>query len=500
MRDIIDIAANRWGERTAFRYKIKDKTEDKTYAQLKADSERFGRMLAGCGMQQAHVAVLGPTSYEWIVCYFGTTNAGGVAVPLDVQLSADTLCELIERADVQVLVYDKARDDVAMLAKEKCPQLKVIIAMQETTKAEGVSDYANMLKQYGDNEGEQHRMTLDPDKMCAILFTSGTTGKSKGVMLSHRNLTENATCLDMGIPEGMVSLTILPVHHAYCFTMDILKGLYIGTTICINDSILRVAKNMKLFQPDIMLVVPMILESIYHKLKEVPKNIPKELAAKEVFGGRLKTICSGGAYMPPEMLDFFAQYGIKILQGYGMTECSPVISTSYGTCIRKGSVGKIMPNCQVKVVDGELWVKGSSVMLGYYHMPQQTEEALEGEWLKTGDLGYVDEDGYLFLTGRKKNLIILKNGENVSPEELENELSMEPLVKEILVREKESVIEAEIYPDMELVGKQQIADIRESLQAVIDSFNATKPLYKRIYSLVVRDSEFPKTASGKIKR
>ena len=228
--------------------------------------------------------------------------------------------------------------------------------------------------------------------------------------------------------------------------------------------------------------------------------MPKKMVAKAAFGGNLKTICSGGAYLDPEYIDRFADYGITILQGYGMTECSPVISTNLAWDNKKGSVGKLLPNCEAKVVDDELWVRGSSVMMGYYKMPEETAETLEDGWLKTGDLGYVDEDRFVYISGRKKNLIILANGENVSPEEIENELCQKDLVKEILVREKERVIEAEIFPDYEYAKKKHIRDIKENLQQIIDAFNEKMPVYKRIHSLIVREKEFEKTTAKKIKR
>lgn len=337
-------------------------------------------------------------------------------------------------------------------------------------------------------------------QLCTILFTSGTTGKSKGVMLSHRNLTDNAVCLDMRIPAGTVSMTLLPINHVYCLTMDIIKGLYIGMIICINDSIMHVQRNMKLFKPEIVLLVPLVIESIYGKLKDAGSLIPKKMVAKAAFGGSLRIICSGGAYLDPDYVDRFREYGITILQGYGMTECSPVISTNLEWENKKGSVGKLLPNCEARVVDEEIWVRGSSVMQGYYKMPEQTAETLKDGWLKTGDLGYVDEDNFVYITGRRKNLIILANGENVSPEELENELSRSELVKEILVREKDKIIEAEIFPDYEYAKKKHIKDIQGKLQELIDGFNKDMPVYKRIYSLIVRETEFEKTPSKKIKR
>lgn len=319
-------------------------------------------------------------------------------------------------------------------------------------------------------------------------------------MLTHRNLAENATCLDMKLPKRTVALSVLPVHHAYCLTMDILKGMTLGAIICINDSLLRVAKNIKLFQPNMILMVPLMIETMAKKLEDAA-GLPPEIVKKEVFGENFHTICSGGAYLNPAYVDLFQRYGIKILQGYGMTECAPVISTTVPWNIRKDSVGQLLPNCEAKTVDKELWVRGSSVMKGYYKMPQETEEALtEDGWLRTGDLGYVDEEGFVYLTGRKKNLIITKNGENVSPEELENKIGEHRLVQEILVREKNGVIEAEIFPDYEYAKKKEITEIQSVLQEVVDDYNKTAPAHKRVYSLKVRETEFEKTPSKKIKR
>lgn len=471
LRDIIRHGAEAYGEQTAFRYKVKKEIIDKTYNEVNLDSMAVSRAVEALGMKGKHIAVIGTTSYQWITTYFGIVNSGSVAVPIDAQLPAEAVCELLNRADVEMLVYDELRSDVAGVVRGK------------------IAGHA------GTYETE-----LAGGQLCTILFTSGTTGKSKGVMLSHRNLTDNAVCLDMRIPAGTVSMTLLPINHVYCLTMDIIKGLYIGMIICINDSIMHVQRNMKLFKPEIVLLVPLVIESIYGKLKDAGSLIPKKMVAKAAFGGSLRIICSGGAYLDPDYVDRFREYGITILQGYGMTECSPVISTNLEWENKKGSVGKLLPNCEARVVDEEIWVRGSSVMQGYYKMPEQTAETLKDGWLKTGDLGYVDEDNFVYITGRRKNLIILANGENVSPEELENELSRSELVKEILVREKDKIIEAEIFPDYEYAKKKHIKDIQGKLQELIDGFNKDMPVYKRIYSLIVRETEFEKTPSKKIKR
>lgn len=318
-------------------------------------------------------------------------------------------------------------------------------------------------------------------------------------MLTHRNLAENATVLDMGYEPGMVVMSVLPIHHAYCLSMDILKGTSIGATICINDSLLRVAQNIKLFEPNMILMVPLMVETLAKKLEEAAL-IPAVIVKAKVFGKQFHTICSGGAYLNPKYIDLFKKYGITILQGYGMTECAPVISTNYNNMSKAGSVGKCMPNCEVKTVEEEIWVKGTSVMQGYYQMPEETAQTLEDGWLKTGDLGYVDEEGYLFLTGRKKNLIITPNGENVSPEEIENKIGEKRLVQEVLVRDSEGVIEAEIFPDLEYVAKKKIKNVQAELQKIIDEYNSTAPLYKRIFKLQVREQEFEKNTTKKIKR
>lgn len=496
IREILVQSAGQFGQDDAIRYKVgKEQIETKSYAQLKRDSESFSLTLMDLGEQGAHVAITGMTSYPWLVAYLGTVNCGSVAVPLDVSLPAEEMCELICRADVTTVVLDEIRMDVAAMLKERCPGVKQLILMKKTESDDNALSFARLLSKHQGSCTYQP----DPDSLCTIMFTSGTTGKSKGVMLTHRNLAENATCLDMKIPARTVILSVLPIHHAYCLSMDVLKGLSLGSIICINDSLIRMAQNIQLFKPEIILMVPLMIETMAKKLEDAAA-LPPQLVKQQVFGEQFHTICSGGAYLNPALIDLFKRYGIMILQGYGMTECAPVISTSVSWNIRKESVGQLMPNCEAKVVDGELWIRGSSVMMGYYQMEKETEETLTDGWLHTGDLGYVDEDGFVYLTGRKKNLIITKNGENVSPEELENKLGEDRLVQEILVRENEGVIEAEIFPDLEYAARKGIEDLQTALQERIDTYNRTAPAHKRVYRLKVRETEFEKTPSKKIRR
>ena len=502
--ELLNKAEEAYGARDAIRYKVKEagesgkketKVEAKTYTQLKKDSERFSAALAGLGEQGRHIAIIGTTSYSWITSYYGIVNGGSVAVPLDANLPAEDLCELIDRADVTALVFDESRANVAVMAEMNCPKLRYRIAMETET---AVTDALHMWELIeGAKQGTGYEPK--PEDLATIMFTSGTTGKSKGVMLTHRNLAENATALDMGYEPGTVLMSVLPIHHAYCLSMDILKGMSVGAVICINDSLLRVAKNIKLFEPNMILMVPLMVETLAKKLEEA-SYIPAPLVKIKVFGKQFHTICSGGAYLNPAYIDLFRKYGITILQGYGMTECAPVISTNCNSAMKAGSIGKCMPNCEVKIVDEEIWVRGTSVMQGYYKMPEETAQTLEDGWLKTGDLGRIDEEGFLFLTGRKKNLIITPNGENVSPEEIENKLGENRLVQEVLVRDSGGVIEAEIFPDYEYASKKKIKDVRAKLQEIIDDYNKTAPLYKRVFGLKVRDAEFEKNTTKKIKR
>ncbi len=556
IKEILTQSGQRWGSMDAIRYKISKNTiEAKTYLDLKKDSESFSLAIEALGEQGSHIALTGATSYGWIAAYFGIVDGGSVAVPLDASLPAEDLCELIDRSDATVFVMDDTRKDVTELLKERCPKVKYLIllgdgkseeaseitrdseaknsasgAARPTSASSNNNTVSNSNACGNDCEGDSFNSNFNsnptgsqpalttlsfwqllrehtgscsfepsPDMLATIMFTSGTTGKSKGVMLTHRNLAENATCLDMKFPERTVLLSVLPIHHAYCLSMDILKGLSVGSIICINDSLMRVAKNIKLFEPNVILMVPLIIETMAKKLQD-SAGVPPAIVKRMVFGKQFHTICSGGAYLAPDLLDLFQKYDITILQGYGMTECSPVISTTVSWNIRKGSVGQLLPNCEAKTVDEELWVRGSSVMQGYYKMPEETAETLTDGWLHTGDLGYADEEGFVYLTGRKKNLIITKNGENVSPEELENKLSEHRLVQEILVRESEGLIEAEIFPDLEYAKKKHAKDVPAALQELVDQYNQTAPLYRRIYKLTVRETEFEKTTSKKIKR
>lgn len=499
LKELLKDVAFMYGERDAYRYKNKKEIISKTYNDLLNDSMTFSNVLKNLNLTGKHIAVSGASSYEWIITYFGTVNSNSVIIPLDKELPAEDIAELINRADASAFVYDKTLYDRIEKIKSLCTKTEFFINISAEENQNNDIAFWNIMAK---NEGS-FDVEIDNDKMCSILFTSGTTGKSKGVMLSHTNLTDNATCMDMGEEVGTISLSVLPIHHAYCFTCDILACLCRGVTCCFNDSIMRLVKNINLFNPQIILLVPMIIESLFYKINELSRanlQVPKKAVAKQILGESLHTIYSGGAYLNPKLIDNFAEFGIDIIQGYGMTEFSPRISANIRGYCKPESVGVLIPGCTAKIQDGEILVKGKSRMLGYYKDEESTALALDGEWLRTGDLGYIDDDNFVFITGRKKNLIILANGENVSPEELENKFNGWLVAKELMIYSEDGKITAEIYPNIDYVNAMGINDIEAEFTTKVDSINADLPLYKRIVKTIVRETEFDKTSSGKIKR
>ncbi len=488
IKDLVYTAAEKYGDNPYLRYKNGREIIDKSFNETKADSDAFGAAINDrFGDTTAHIAVIGGTSYEWIITFLGSAISGNVIVPLD--KDSESIDDMMQRADVNVLVYDNAYKDKALAAAEKCPKIRLTLNMS--------GELADFIRPYA---GKAPENEIDCDALSAILFTSGTTGKSKGVMLTQRNIANNATCIDAGEKPGDRMMTVLPIHHAFCFTCDVLLGMHGGMCLCVNDSIMRVARNLLLFKPHIILAVPMIfasmLKSVQNAAEQKP-DVPKPKIAKAAFGGCLRTLYSGGAYLNPNIVTGFEEFGIQVLQGYGMSECSPRISFNSKFESKPDSLGKVVPNCEARIRDGEIQVRGTSVMLGYYKDEERTREAFtEDGWLRTGDLGRLDEDNFLFMTGRAKNLIILSNGENVSAEELENKFDGFPEVSEIVVYGKDDVITAEIYLDPDLEKE----NAKAKTEAKIAEINSGIPMYKRINAVVFRDEPFPKTSSHKIIR
>ena len=490
--DLVRESANEYGDKVFLKELVGGDVGGKSFNDFYGDVRRFAGYVSGKYPDAVHTAVIGPSSYGWLVSWFGTVGGGNTAVPLDAQLSPQDICELLVRSDTDIFCYDPRYEKMIPAVKANCPNIKECISFAELPKLLENAEPAEL-------------PDVPADRLAAIVYTSGTTGKSKGVMLLNGNYIDNAMCQDNEATSDDVMLSVLPIHHIYCFTCDVLISLRYGITLCLNDSLMHIPQNLKRFAPTAMLIVPMIAETMYKQIKAAAAqnpNVPIAAIAQNVFGGRLKTIYSGGAYLRPELQKAYIDMGFVMAQGYGMTECAPRISTADPddkSCA--GDVGVIVNGCTVKIEDGEILVKSPSVMAGYYKDEAATAEALTPDgWLRTGDLGYVDEKNRIFITGRKKNLIILSNGENVSPEELENKFAGLDFIADVLVYSEDSVITAEIFPAPEAMKNMSESDIEKAVLEAVDSVNKTVASAKTIRRVYLRASEFEKTTSKKIKR
>lgn len=500
IRDIIEESGKKFSDIVAVRWLQKKNFCDRTYQELLKNVRKVRRGLLEKGYEGKHIALIGSSSVEWIEAYLGIITGPMVAVPLDVLLPVEDLVDLVNRSDSEALFLSPKCTTYLETFLAKCPKLQKIYLLQDE-KAEGYSEKVAVWSDVkSDAETNPDSDRPQESDVATIIFTSGTTGKSKGVMLTQSNISTNVESVEYWTEPGSILLSVLPIHHAFCLVMDWMKGFSLGATICINDSMLHMVRNMSLFKPEIMLMVPLMIETIHKRLTGADPSVPKEVLAEKVFGGKLHTIFTGGAHLDPYYIDQFAEYGVNVLEGYGMSECSPVISSNSGKQHKKGSIGMPLSNVEIKFEDGEILVRGSSVMKGYYKMPEETAETLKDGWLHTGDKGYLDEDGFLFINGRVKNLIILSNGENVSPEEIENKLALNDLVGEVIITGENNGLTARIYPDQEAAAGMDAEEIRKTLQEFIDGFNKVQPTYRQITALVVRKYPFLKSSTRKIKR
>lgn len=500
--EIIRSSAVAFPDLPAVRWSVRKDTEERTYAQLDTARKQVRSAMAARGFSGAHIALIGASSYPWIASYLGLVSGKFTAVPLDVMLPPEELADLLNRSDSQALFLGTKLSGMIPLVRETCPGVQLIVLLQEEPSDgadEAVISFGDLLAE-GNNLDASAEESPAEDDVCTIIYTSGTTGKSKGVMLTQRNLYDNMMNVNVTVQPGTIMLTVLPIHHAYCLVMDWLMGLRKGASICINDSLLHMIRNIGKFQPEIILMVPLMIETLCKRLQAAEAEGPD--AVRAVTGPNLKRIFSGGAHLDPYYIGAMEKFGIEVCEGYGMSECSPTISSNDERGNKPGSVGRPLANVETRFVNGELQVRGSSVMKGYYKMPAETAEALKDGWLHTGDLGHIDEDGFLFITGRLKNLIILSNGENVSPEEVEGNFALEPLVGEIVVTGESNGLTARIFPDPDYMEKQGMdADAAQvALQSLLDKYNKRQPTYRAITKLVVRKYPFLKSATRKIKR
>lgn len=501
--DLVQNSAIEYGDKAFVRYEENDFVYEKSYAEFALECDAFSTWIDKKNIEaghKVHVALLGKTSYLYLVALMGTVSAGAVAVPLDVQLSKEGMADCLKRSDIDIVFYDWDFVSQISVMREKCKDIKEFICFQNRDHVE----YAQqILDKYVDNI---FISDAKPEDCAIILFTSGTTGRGKGVMLSHSNLIDNTFCTTEENPEkNDVCLNVLPIHHVYCLNGDVFLGMRYGKTICINSSLSKMLHSLQLFQPTMIRLVPMMAKVLYNKISILAKKNPEkslEEVKDSVLGSRLHKIISGGGYLPEALAQKFLDMNICIGQGYGMSECSPKIaSPDFNRPDKIGSVGKIVNGCSVRVVDGEIQVKSPSVMMGYYKEDDKTAEAMtEDGWLRTGDLGYVDDDNFLYLTGRKKNLIVLSNGENVSPESIENLFADDDIIQDILVYGAGDIIAAEVYPNYEYAAVQGIDDIQSEVQNIVNMHNKEIPSYKKIARCTVRKNPFEKTSSKKIIR
>lgn len=499
LNEMVRYGAENFGERNFLEYKNPDGTiASKTYAQFKAACDSACISLTERGFGGAHVALVGPTSFEWITGYFSAAMTGGAAVPLAPSETDEMNCRLMAFADVSVFAFDKKHESLYKLAKETVGSIKLFVSLDNTASDPDVINFNELLSLSGEYDGDP-----DPDTMCAIVFTSGTTGFPKGVMSSHKNMIYSATSVHVACPTTRM-FCCLPIHHSFCFTANITKSIVRGKTVCVNDSLANLVSDLHLFKPDSIVAVPQIVKKLMGgaiKFAASKPELPEEKAVNMFLGGNIIDVISGGAPLEAAANARFNATGILVLNGYGMTECSPVIANNAVGCFRHGSVGKPIPCMQVKIENGEILVKGPSVMLGYYKNPEATKEAFtEDGFLHTGDLGHFDDDGFLYVTGRCKNLILLENGENVSAEMLEEQFANEPLVQEVICYGENGAICAEVYLNKGYVGEHGITDEKEAMTAVLMRINENLASYQRISTFKIRPIPFERTSSSKIKR
>ncbi|MEA4923279.1 MAG: AMP-binding protein [Eubacteriaceae bacterium] len=550
LRDMVKSSGELFSSKPAFL--VKDSHSEPyrpiSYAQFNVDIDALGTGFIKMGLKGKKIAIIGENSYKWVVTYLAATNGTGVVAPIDRELKPKEIANLLNRAEVSALVHSKKMTKVL---DEVLPMLndhvEAIIDMDADDDTDSRLSWDRIVEdgRQAVSEGDRSFLDadIDPDAMCSLLFTSGTTGLAKGVMLSHRNLTANVYNMSKYVDvTDYIGLSVLPMHHSYEMTCHIFTGLYQGIGIAICEGLKYIQKNMAEVHASVMLGVPLIFENIHKKIMKNAQNtgqygklrkmieISKKLKlynnqklirkifkqVHEMTGNGIQQFIAGGAAIDPRVIEDFEAMGFPMIQGYGMTENAPIIAVNRDRCSKADSVGFVMPGTQVRIVDpdeggmGEIYCKGPSVMIGYYDNDEETDKVLQDGWLNTGDYGHIDEEGYVYVSGRKKNVIVTKNGKNIFPEEVEFYLSQSDFIEEVLVhgvedeRTGDTVVKAEVFPDFHsiemTVGKLDDEELRSFLKEEIDKINELMPLYKHVKRFDIRKEEFSKTTTRKIKR
>lgn len=530
-----------------YSYSVKKETVTVSYRQFYNNILYFGTALNNLNLTGSTIGVVGEANPAYMTAYHATVWGNGIIVPLDKEISDNEFINFVELAGISALVYMPGQASRILPIIDKMPNVKYFISVSPEIPEENekVLSYDNLLsigeEEYSNGNTAFSEIEQDIDKNCAIIFSSGTTGTSKGIMLSQKNLCTaayaacDAICF---LERGFRLVSVLPMNHTYEVTCSHLASQFFGTNTFLNDSLKYVVRNFKSFQPDLLVLVPLFLQTMSKKIWDEieKKGMTKKVrfaqsvtgVAKHVgidlskaffdqilatFGGNLKGIVSGGAPLSADIIKDFKSFGIDVIEGFGITECSPLVSVNRLGKSKLHSVGTAVLGCEVKIIKqdendetGEIAVKGDNVMLGYYNNPEATADVFtEDGWFLTGDIGYMDKKGYIYITGRKKNVIILSNGKNIFPEEIEEYLSKCKEIAECVVVGKpnqlgETVITALVYPNYEYLVDKNDDEVLEAIKASVSAVNKTLPTYKQIHGIEVRKTEFDKTTTKKIKR
>ncbi len=539
------------GDRPAFTYYDKSKKlYSISYTRFYNRIIRTAAGLTECGLAGKKIALIGETSTAWLASYLAILVTGGVAIPMDKELEISSIVGLLDGVKANAIIYSDAFNGKLANAFGTRSTMKHFFPIdpdENELTYKGVMAYRDM-RAMGKKCIEEGKFTLNPkqnrEELAEMLFTSGTTGTSKCVMLSQKNIFSvvTAACETVDFTPDDVIVSVLPVHHTYELAV-LQAAMNYGIHICINDSLTHVLRNFQVFKPTGLVLVPLFVYTMYKKIWAEAKKTGRDkklrlgLTAskamrsvgidkrealfaelKNAFGGRLEKIICGGAALNPKMIEFFNEIGINIYEGFGITECAPLTFVTPYYAQKIGSVGPAVPCCQGRIagnpenvgahgyVEGEIQIKGDNVMLGYYKNPEANEAAFTDDgWFRTGDVGYVDDDGYFYVTGRLKTVIVLENGKNIFPEEIEEYLSgIESIAESVVVgRQNGSAVSlvALVYPDATKFPEGTSAEqIKEAIEKQIQELNRRLPSHKQIKSVEIRDTEFEKTTSRKIKR
>ena len=555
MRSLVEEAAQNFPDSIAISYKENywDKDVRKiTFSQWRDDVRNLGTALIKEGLREKNIAIVGENSYGWCCSFFGVMAIGAVTVPVDKELPVEDIDGIITTTSCKAVIFGKASEAKVkeMLSKGGLSTVKYLISVapEASIDASELGDRVlttiSQLQERGDGlyksgDTSYYDYKIDVNRLASIVFTSGTTGKGKGVMLSQANIGLDMTLGMYNFDITRKTLHVLPPHHTFGSTVNYVGHLSQGCEVYISSGIKHVSDEIKEQQPTHLILVPAFLEVMNRKIWTTARKSGKEGLLKvmmkvsdclrkigidvrrklfssvlSAFGGKLELIICGGAKLDEDIIKTFDSIGITVLNGYGITECSPLISANRNEYRKPGSVGTPILACRVKIDDpdengeGEICVKGPNVMLGYYNNPEATAEGFDKDgFFHTGDYGKLDEEGWIYITGRKKNLIILSNGKNVYPEEIEAELQKIEGVTEVVVYAGESRVQkdkitivAEIFPDSDLLADSGVADLQNYFEGKVKELNARMPSYKAVKRVKIRDVEFQKNTSRKITR